>query len=136
MMALLFLQRWWKQIAGGLAVIVLLMLYRAQMADAYDRGKADCEAATAAAMAAERERMQAKVDEAATHLAQATEALAATGTKEITRVETIWRDRPARPCLDGPELQAVREARARILASPAGTSIGPMPDGSATPPRD
>lgn len=45
--ALSFAARWWKPLAGALAVIALLLLYRAQIGAAETRGREACEAAEA-----------------------------------------------------------------------------------------
>lgn len=126
----------WLAVGAAALAILLLIGVRSALGTAKAEGKAECEAAVALKAAAERERTQAAADAAATALARSTAAVAATGIKEITRVETIWRDRPAKPCFADDELRAVQEARTRVLSGAARAGDDPVPTGAPATARD
>jgi hypothetical protein len=123
MPALLFLRRWWKPIAGVVAVLVLLLVYRAQMAKAYDRGMNDCTVAHAAAAAAQAQADQRRTDAADAAAAAEIASLGRVETVYVDRVRKIYRDRPARACIDADGVRLIREADAALAGKPAAIGL-------------
>ena len=122
--ALAFAARWWKPLAGALAVIALLLLYRAQIGAAEKRGREACEAAVALRIAAEREKAQARVDEADEAGNRATSQITRTEVRYVDRIKTVVRDGP---CLDAGSVREIQAAD-RALAEAAGNGAGAVPD--------
>lgn len=119
MIALAFLSRWWKPIAGALAVIAIILLYRAQMVRSYDLGKAACEQAHKEAAAKQQAKDQAAVNAADVASAKAQASIGTMERHYSEKVREIYRDRPARPCIDADGVRLVREADAAIAGRPA-----------------
>ena len=126
MTAFLILRRFWKPLAGALAVIALLLLYRAQLADAVDRGRAECEAAEQIA----RQKWRETYDKRRAELDAADENRRDTYERETAPIrERIIREVAARPdgnCLSADAerlLEAQRQAANRQLATAAGERV-------------
>lgn len=126
MSVLLFLRRFWKPIAGALAVFALLLLYRAQLAEARDRGRAECEAAEQIA----RQKWRDEYDKRRAELDAADEQRRDTYERETAPIrERIILEVAARPdgaCLSADAerlLEAQRQAANRQLATASGERL-------------
>lgn len=85
---------------------------------AYDNGRDDERAKWQAARAELLELRRQKADWSAANLAEKLDALPGHVERETIRVvETQWRDRPVRECLDADLVRSLEEARARIRQS-------------------
>ena len=122
-MALAFLRRFWKPIAGGLAVLALLLLHRSWVADAKREARDAAFAEVRAASQVVADSWREKADAADMARAKAEARAEALAQSERLEVRTYYETRPdaaAVRCLPDERVRRSQAARDAILSAATG----------------
>lgn len=121
--ALLVIARRWWPVAALVALLLAGWLHGQAR---YRAGMADCNARHAIAAAAQQAADQSRVDLADAAGAKTQANIDRVERHYVEKVREIYRDKPARPCLDAAGVDLVRAADTN--AAPAGGAAGISPD--------